>query len=77
MENMELEELFVLANNGDYFALDMLIDKFKPCLIKNSIINGIFDEDCFQELNIKLINCIYNFTFNPNNIDFLSYLNGK
>lgn len=74
MSDGKFVELFFLAKNGDTYAIDMILEKFKPCLIKNSIINGKFDEDCFQELNVKLIKCIYNFTFNPNDMDLKGYL---
>ena len=53
------------AQQGDGEALRELIEMFQPLVIKNSIINGRFDEDCFQELSIKLIKCIRNFEFDP------------
>ncbi|MCY6372795.1 helix-turn-helix domain-containing protein [Clostridium ganghwense] len=74
MSDKKFEELVILAHKGDTYALNEILKKFKPCLIKNSIINGKFDEDCFQELNVKLINCIYKFTFNPLDVNLKSYL---
>ena len=35
-----------------------LLEKYKPLLIKNSILNGFFDEDLYQELCLVLMRCI-------------------
>ena len=45
--------------------INEILKDFKPLIYKNSFINGQFDQDCFQELNIKLINCIKQFNFSP------------
>ncbi|MGH4123486.1 MAG: helix-turn-helix domain-containing protein [Clostridium sp.] len=74
MSDREFQELFILAHNGDTCAVDKILNKFKPCIIKNSIINGKFDEDCFQELNLNLIKCIYKFTSNSNDVNLKNYL---
>ena len=34
---------------------------YRPLLIKNSIIDGSYDEDLFQELSITLLKCIIQF----------------
>ncbi len=73
MSDKELKNLVILAQQKDSYALDKIVNSFKPCLIKNSIINGKFDEDCFQELNIKLIKCIYNFTFDSYDLNLKSF----
>ncbi|WMJ79871.1 helix-turn-helix domain-containing protein [Clostridium sp. MB40-C1] len=74
MSDKNFEELVISAHEGNTWALNEIVRKFKPCLIKNSIINGRFDEDCFQELNVKLIKCIYNFTFNSLDVNLKNYL---
>ena len=39
-----------------------LIDMYKPLLIKESITEGVFDEDLYQELVAVLLQCIRTFT---------------
>lgn len=58
MGNEEFQELFEVAQKGDREALEKVAKMFKPLLLKHSIINGEMNEDCFQELNIELINCL-------------------
>lgn len=69
MENRELREIFDNAQNGDKDSIQKILEMFEPLVRKNSHIGGKFDEDCFQELNIKLINCIQSFEFAPIAID--------
>ncbi|WP_129599697.1 helix-turn-helix domain-containing protein [Anaerophilus nitritogenes] len=57
----ELRELCDLSKQGDEKATLMLIEIFQSQVYKNSYINGKFDEDCFQELNMRLLNCIKKF----------------
>lgn len=64
MNDSELREIVECAQDGDCAAVHKILEKFKPILLKNSFVNGKFDDDCFQELNIKLIKCITNFKFN-------------
>lgn len=63
MDDKELRELFEVAQNGNDDALSKLLEIFKPVIVKNSMIDGRFDEDCFQELIVKFIECIKNFKF--------------
>ena len=52
---MNLKQLLLLAHSGDELAL------YRPLLVRESIVNGVFDEDLYQELCITLVNCIRNF----------------
>ena len=63
MKDHEFRELIYLAKSGDINALERTIEMFKPCINKNSFINGEFNEDIFQELNIELIRCIKKFVY--------------
>ena len=63
MTDKDFQKSFISAQNGDMKALEDLIDKFMPCMIKNSFLNGKLDSDCLQEITIRFINCIYNFKF--------------
>ncbi|EOD01406.1 helix-turn-helix domain-containing protein [Caldisalinibacter kiritimatiensis] len=64
MDDKLIKELFQSAKKGNEKALEQLLIIFNPIIYKNSYINGEFDEDCYQELRIKLIDCIKNFKFN-------------
>lgn len=55
---MNFEELLSRAKDGDSFAIHNVTEMYRPLLIKESIVNGIFDEDLFQELSLTLLNCI-------------------
>jgi hypothetical protein len=63
MGDHEFKELICLAKTGDINAVENVIEMFKPCINKNSFINGEFNEDIFQELNIELIRCIKKFIY--------------
>ncbi len=65
MENRELREIIERAQQGDKESVEKIVEMFKPLIIRNSYLNGTYNEDCFQELCIKLINCIHSFKFKP------------
>ena len=58
---MNFKELLVQAKNGKETAVVFILEMYKPLLIKNSIINGRFDEDLNQELSMTLLSCIHSF----------------
>ena len=43
---------------GDQEAILQIQEMFRPLLIKNSLINGRFDEDLYLELRIEVLKCI-------------------
>ncbi len=49
------------AKHGDNKAKEEILRMYQPLLFKESILNGTFDEDLYQELCIKLIECIDKF----------------
>ena len=55
---MNFRELLIRAKAGDKAALSQIIDMYKPLLIKESRLNGRFDEDLFQEVCITLLRCV-------------------
>lgn len=61
--NRKLKEIHTKSLKGDKEALNEMTDIFRRQLYKHSYINGRFNEDCFQELNIKLIEGIKRFRF--------------
>jgi DNA-directed RNA polymerase specialized sigma subunit len=64
MDYKEIKSLVECAKQGENTSTEKLIEMFKRYIIKNSYKNGVFDEDLFQELNIKFLNCIKSFKYN-------------
>lgn len=58
---MYFKELLKQAKIGNDPAIAEIMNMYRPLLIKNSIINGSYDEDLFQELSITLLKCIRQF----------------
>lgn len=56
-----LKNIMIKAKNGDSEAIEEIIEKFKPLIIKKSIIYGYFDEDCYQECVLSIIKSIKKF----------------
>ena len=52
---MNFEEVLFRAKMGDHVATEQIVEMFRPLLIKNSFINGRFDEDLYQELRIEVL----------------------
>jgi len=55
---MNFKEILLLAKQNDESAVKQIVDLYSPLLMKESIVNGVFDEDLYQELWLTLINCI-------------------
>lgn len=55
---MNFKELLLRAKAKDNTAIEMLLEMYKPMLVKNAILNGRFDEDLYQELCITLIKSV-------------------
>ncbi len=58
---MNFKELLLQAKFGDRTATTELLMLYQPLLLKESIIDGIFDEDLYQELCIVFMRCIDRF----------------
>lgn len=55
---MSFRDILLRAKLGDETAKVMLLERYKPMLIKGSIINCRFDEDLYQEQCMVLMKCI-------------------
>lgn len=55
---MEFEEVLFRAKMNDKQAIEQIVEMYRPLLIKNVLVNGIFDEDLYQELTLELLKCI-------------------
>ena len=62
---MNFKDLLLRAKDGDQQAKEEIFLMYRPLLFKESCVNGIFDEDLFQELSATLIHCIRLFTPMP------------
>lgn len=55
---MNIKDLLILAKLGDSGAMETLLETYRPLILKASIIDGEFDEDLFQELQIVFMHCV-------------------
>jgi hypothetical protein len=55
---MNIKDLLILAKLGDSGAMETLLETYRPLMLKASIIDGEFDEDLFQELQIVFMHCV-------------------
>jgi len=55
---MNFKELLIAAKGMDESAVNQITDMYNPLLMKESIVDGVFDEDLYQELWLELLNCI-------------------
>lgn len=55
---MNFKELLYRARQGDEDAILEIFEMYRPLLIKNALVEGIFDEDLYQELTAELLKCI-------------------
>ena len=58
---MNFKELLLRAQAEDQQAKEKLLSLYQPLLMKEAVINGVFDEDVYQELCITLLTCITRF----------------
>lgn len=58
---MNFEELLFRAKQGDEESKEKILEMYRPLLIKYSLVNGIFDEDLYQELVVEVLKCIQYF----------------
>lgn len=58
---MGFEEILFKAQQGDKKAVERILEMFRPMLIRNALIKGVFDEDLYQELVIEFLKCIQYF----------------
>ena len=58
---MEFEEILFRAQQGDKKAVERVLEMFRPMLIRNALIKGIFDEDLYQEFVYTMLQCILKF----------------
>ena len=55
---MSFCDILISAKYGEETAMEELLNMYKPMLVKYAIINGVFDEDLYQELCIIVVKCV-------------------
>ena len=55
---MDFKELLIRAQADYPQAKEKLLSLYQPLLMKESVVNGVFDEDLYQELCVILLKCI-------------------
>ena len=58
---MSFTEMLVRAKQGEEVYMEKVWTMYRPLIIKKSLVNGIFDEDLYQELSVELVKSIRNF----------------
>lgn len=59
--DLNFKELLIQAQEGNQQVQETILLLYQPLLLKESTVNGIFDEDVYQELCITLLSCIQRF----------------
>ena len=58
---LNFQELIIRAKRGENSAIEELLEMYRPLLTKESIVEGVFDEDLYQDLCYRFIQCIDKF----------------
>ena len=58
---MNFNEILLAAKTGNKQAITDMLDMYQPLLIKESVVDGSYDEDLYQELCMTLLKCINQF----------------
>lgn len=58
---MNFKELLQRAQMDDQQAKQEIFSMYRPLLVKEAVVNGVFDEDIYQELCETLLLCIQKF----------------
>ncbi len=58
---MRFKNLLIQAQAGNEKAFGELLNMYRPLLLKESIVDGVFDEDLYQELCIVFLKCVGKF----------------
>ena len=58
---LNFQELIIRAKRGENSAIEELLEMYRPLLTKESIVEGVFDEDLYQELCYRFVQCIDKF----------------
>lgn len=60
---MEFKELFIRARKSDKEAILNIVEMYRPLMIKYAKVDGVLDEDLYQEFVYCIITCIMKFPY--------------
>lgn len=55
---MDFKELLIRAKRGEKCAQEELLKMYEGLLVREAIVEGVFNEDLYQELCYRFICCI-------------------
>ena len=58
----DFEALLISAQLQEKDSFEELLLRYKPLLVKEAVINGVFDEDLYQEYCMVFLRCIQKFS---------------
>ena len=58
---MDFKELLIRAKRGEKSAQEKMLKMYEGLLVREAIIEGVFNEDLYQELCMRFIYCIERF----------------
>lgn len=58
---MSFEILLRKAQKNEQDAMEQLLMMYQPLLMKEAIVNGVLNEDLYQELCIVFVRCVRQF----------------
>ncbi|GEU13447.1 hypothetical protein QuyetLC_24480 [Bacillus anthracis] len=59
---MTISQLYSACCNDDEAAMEILIVRFHPLMMKVSLRYGYFDQDCYQECALAMIKSVKKFS---------------
>ena len=57
----DFDEILARAKGEDEASILKIIEMYKPAILKNSMVDGKFDEDLYQQLITAVLRCIKTF----------------
>lgn len=64
---MDFKAILQNAKKADPDSVIMLMESYRPLLLKESLINGHLDEDLYQNLAVAMLICIQRFRLTKTN----------
>ena len=58
---MDFLTVLLMAKAGDEAAQERILELYDPLLTKESVVDGAFDQDLYQELCEVMLRCIKNY----------------
>ncbi len=58
----DFKELLISAQTKEQDDFDELLLRYKPLLLKEAVIDGLFDEDLYQEYCMTFLRCVKRFS---------------